>query len=155
VGHRLFVLNGPNLNRLGRREPHVYGQVTLAEIEQRCQQVARELDFDLFFAQSNAEAQLIDWLHRADDEVAAVIINPAGLSFRSVAIHDALRTVRQPTVEVHLTNIFGREPVYHRSLTSAAVSGLIAGLGAIGYELAMRGIARNLADDAGIPSMGP
>jgi 3-dehydroquinate dehydratase-2 len=145
VGHPLFILNGPNLDRLGRREPHVYGHVTLAEIEQRCRQVAREVDLDLFFAQSNAEGQLIDWLHRADDEAAAVIINPAGLSFRSVAVHDALRMLRQPTVEVHLTNIFGREPVYRQPLTSAAVSGLIAGLGPLGYELAMRGIAGRLA----------
>jgi 3-dehydroquinate dehydratase-2 len=152
VGYRLFVLNGPNLNRLGRREPHIYGHVTLAEIEQRCQEVARELDFDLFFGQSNAESELIGWLHRADDEAAAVIINPAGFTYRSVAIHDALRALRQPTIEVHLTNIFGREPVYHQPLTSAAVSGLIAGLGAIGYELAMRGLAQRLADG---PSAGP
>jgi 3-dehydroquinate dehydratase-2 len=146
VTNRLFVLSGPNLNRLGRREPDVYGRITLAEIQQRCQHVARELDFDLFFAQSNAEGQLIDWLHQADDEAAAVVINPAGLSFRSVAIHDALRALRQPTIEVHLTNIFGRERVYHEPLTSAAVSGLIAGLGVAGYELAMRGIARMLAE---------
>lgn len=146
MGHRLFVLNGPNLNRLGRREPGVYGHVTLAEIEQRCRHVAGELDFDLFFAQSNAEGQLIDWLHQADNDAAAVVINPAGLSYRSVAIHDALRALRQPTVEVHLTNVFGREPVYREPLTSSAVSGVIAGLGAAGYELAIRGIATMLAE---------
>jgi len=146
VTHRVFVLNGPNLNLLGRREPHLYATTTLAQIEERCRAVARDADIDLFFAQSNQEGQLIDWVHRAGDEEAAVIINPAGLSFRSVALLDALRSLRQPIVEVHLTNIFRREPLYHQSVTATASWGFIAGLGASGYELALRGLAHRLTD---------
>ena len=147
--HRLFVLNGPNLNMLGRREPEIYGRTTLAGIEERCRELARELDFDMFFAQSNNEGQLLDWLHRAYEEEAAVIINPAGLTTRSVSLLDAMRMLRQPIVEVHLTNIFQREPTYHQSLTAYAAWGCIAGLGASGYELAMRGLAGKLAGGDG------
>jgi 3-dehydroquinate dehydratase-2 len=146
MAYRLFVLNGPNLNMLGRREPEVYGRTTLADLERRCQALADELDFDLFFAQSNVEGQLLDWLHRAYDETAAVIINPAGLTTTSVSIMDALRMLSQPVVEVHLTNIYQRESVYHGSLVSRTAWGVIAGLGPGGYELAMRALARRLAD---------
>jgi 3-dehydroquinate dehydratase-2 len=146
VAHRLYVLNGPNLNMLGRREPDVYGRTTLAEVERRCAALAPELDFDLFFGQSNFEGQLVEWLHRAHDEAAAVIINPAGLTTTSVSIMDALRMLPQPVVEVHLTNIYRRDAVYHGSLISLAAWGFIAGLGTDGYELAMRGLARRLAD---------
>ena len=145
MAHRLFVLNGPNLNMLGRREPTVYGSTTLAEIERRCRELAKELDFDLLFAQSNAEGQLIDWVHQAYEEDAAVVVNPGGLTFGSVALHDAMRMLRTPIVEVHLTNIFGRDPIYHHPLTSRAAWGFIAGLGPDGYELAMRGLAARLA----------
>jgi 3-dehydroquinate dehydratase-2 len=146
MSSRVYVLNGPNLNMLGRREPHLYGTTTLAEIEDRCRALAQELEFDLFFAQSNLEGQLIDWVHLAKDDAAAVVINPAGLSFRSVALLDALKILHQPIVEVHLTNIFRREPLYHQSITSRAAWGFVAGLGASVYELAMRGLATNLAD---------
>jgi 3-dehydroquinate dehydratase II len=146
VAHRLFVLNGPNLDMLGRREPDVYGPTTLADIERRCRVLARELDFDLFFAQSNSEAQLIEWLHQAHDERAAVIINPAGLTTTSVSIMDALRMLSRPVIEVHISNIYRREPVYHGSLVSRTAWGLIAGLGTGGYELAMRGLAARLAE---------
>jgi 3-dehydroquinate dehydratase-2 len=141
VPERLFILNGPNLNMLGRREPHLYGTVTLAAIESRCRTVAGDLDFDLFFAQSNAEGQLIDWVHQAYDEAAAVIVNPAGLSTRSVALYDALRMLDRPVVEVHLTNVLGREPLYQNLLTAAAAWGVLAGFGADVYEMAMRGVA--------------
>ena len=144
--HRLFVLNGPNLNLLGRREPAVYGRDTLADLEQRCRAVADELDFDLFFAQTNHEGQLIDWVHLAFEEQAAVVINPAGFTTRSVALYDALRMLHAPVVEVHLTNIFGREAIYQQSLTAAAAWGFIAGLGPSGYELAIRALAHRLAD---------
>jgi len=147
VTFRVYVLNGPNLNMLGRRKPHLYGTATLAEIEERCGHLARELDFDMFFAQSNQEGQIIDWLHRAKDDAAAVVINPAGLSFRAVPVLDALRILHQPIVEVHLTNIFRREPPHNRSITSYAAWGFIAGLGASVYELALRGLAFKLADD--------
>jgi 3-dehydroquinate dehydratase II len=141
VARRLFILNGPNLNMLGRREPHLYGRVTLPEIEKRCQELAGELDFDLFFGQSNSEGQLIDWLHRAYDEAASVIINPAGLSTRSVSVLDALRMLDQPVIEVHLTNIFDRSAVYHSDLlTARAATALLAGFGAAGYELGMRAL---------------
>jgi 3-dehydroquinate dehydratase-2 len=133
---------------LGRREPGVYGSTTLADIEARCQALACELDFDLYFAQSNVEGQLIAWVHEAFDEAAAVIINPAGLTTQSVSLYDALRMLATPVVEVHLTNIYRREPIYHPSLTARAAWGVIAGLGASGYELAMHAIARRLADDA-------
>ncbi|RSM74109.1 3-dehydroquinate dehydratase [Actinoplanes sp. ATCC 53533] len=138
---RLFILNGPNLDMLGRREPDLYGRVTLAEIRERCQAVAEELDFDLFFEQTNAEGQLIDWVHQAYDESASVIINPAGLSTRSVALLDALKMLERPIVEVHLTNIFAREPLYAAPLTAAAAGGFLAGFGAEVYELAMHGLA--------------
>jgi 3-dehydroquinate dehydratase-2 len=141
VAGRLFILNGPNLDMLGRREPHLYGRVTLTEIRKRCQAAADELDFDLFFEQTNAEGQLIDWVHQAYDESASVIINPAGLSTRSVALLDALKMLERPIVEVHLTNIFAREPLYSEPLTAAAAWGFLAGFGAEVYELGMRGLA--------------
>lgn len=138
MARRLFILNGPNLNMLGRREPHLYGTVTLAEIEKRCRALAGELGFELFFGQSNSEGQLIDWLHRAYDEAASVIINPAGLSTRSVALLDALRMLDQPIVEVHLTNVFSREATYHHELlTARAAGGFLAGFGPAVYELGM------------------
>lgn len=141
MARRLFILNGPNLDMLGRREPHLYGTVTLAEIEKRCRALAGELGFDLFFGQSNAEGELLDWLHQAYDEGAAVIVNPAGLSTRSVALLDALRMLDQPVVEVHLTNVFGREATYHDGLlTARAAGGFLAGFGAEVYELGMLGI---------------
>jgi 3-dehydroquinate dehydratase-2 len=141
AAHRLFVLNGPNLDMLGRREPHLYGDVTLDGIEKRCRDVAAELGVDLFFGQSNAEGELIDWLHRAFDERAAVVINPAGLSTRSVPVYDALRMLDRPVIEVHLTNIFAREPIYHRELVTArAATGFLAGFGPAVYELAVRAL---------------
>lgn len=141
MARRLFILNGPNLSMLGRREPHLYGTVTLAEIEKRCRALAGELGFDLFFGQSNSEGQLIDWLHQAYDEAASVIINPAGLSTRSVALLDALRMLEQPVVEVHLTNVFSREATYHHELlTARAAGGFLAGFGAEVYELGMLGL---------------
>ncbi|WP_378031019.1 type II 3-dehydroquinate dehydratase [Actinoplanes sp. GCM10030250] len=145
MAERLFILNGPNLDMLGRREPHLYGRVTLAAIESRCRVVAEELGFDLFFAQSNAEGQLIDWVHQAYDESAAILVNPAGLSTRSVALYDALRMVDKPIVEVHLTNVLGREPLYRDLLTAAAAWGFLAGFGAEVYEMGMRGLATHLS----------
>ncbi|MEV6813510.1 type II 3-dehydroquinate dehydratase [Micromonospora sp. NPDC051296] len=138
---QLSILNGPNLNMLGRREPRIYGHVTLEQVESRCHELAKELGFDLFFGQSNCEGQLVEWVHRAYDESASVIINPAGLSTRSVVLLDALRMLRRPIVEVHLTNVFSREAVYHHELlTARAAGGFIAGFGVAGYELAMRGL---------------
>jgi 3-dehydroquinate dehydratase-2 len=145
VADRLFVLSGPNLNMLGLREPETYGHSTLASIEARCQEVAKELGFDVFLGQSNSEGQLIEWVHRALHESAAVIVNPAGFSTRSVALYDALRMLRQPVIEVHLTNVFARESVYHTELlTARAADGFVAGFGAGGYEIAMRGLRQSI-----------
>jgi 3-dehydroquinate dehydratase II len=138
------VLNGPNLNMLGRREPHLYGAVTLDGVRERCAEVAAELGLDLFFAQSNAEHQLIDWLHEARERGAGVVLNPAGLSFRSIPLLDAVKIVEQPVVEVHITNIHSRDELYRHSLISQAVATVIAGAGTFGYELALRALDRDL-----------
>jgi 3-dehydroquinate dehydratase II len=139
----IFILNGPNLNLLGKREPHLYGQTTLAEIEARCHKVAGQIGLDLFFAQSNIEGELINWVHEAREKPAAMVINPAGLSFFSVPLLDSLKTLSEPVVEVHITNIHRREPLYHHSIVSQYVStGVICGLGPFGYEAALLFLAR-------------
>ncbi|WP_145942225.1 type II 3-dehydroquinate dehydratase [Corynebacterium glyciniphilum] len=142
---KAYVLNGPNLNMLGKREPHLYGDVTLDQVENRCSEVAQELGFDLFFGQSNYEGQLIDWLHQAREEKAGVVINPAGLSFRSIPLVDALKIIEQPIIECHVTNIHSRtEEVYHTSWVSPIATGVIAGVGTYGYELALLALRREL-----------
>ncbi|MBK6868307.1 MAG: 3-dehydroquinate dehydratase [Burkholderiales bacterium] len=142
----VYVLNGPNLNLLGVREPQLYGYVTLAQIEQRCRVVAAELGLGCEFRQSNHEGVLVDWVQEARERAAAIVINPAGLSFRSIPLLDALRTVESPIAEVHLTNIHRREPPHRESVISLAATGVIAGFGADGYEMAIRALARRLAD---------
>jgi len=133
----IFVLNGPNLNRLGIREPEIYGRTTLAEIEAMCREAAG--DVPLKFYQSNAEHQLVDWVHEAMDENAfGILINPAGLSFRSIPLLDALKMFSGPIVELHISNIHRREEIYQRSLVSTTATGVIAGLGARGYPLAIQ-----------------
>jgi 3-dehydroquinate dehydratase II len=131
----IFVLNGPNLNRLGTREPALYGTTTLAEIEALCRRAAGKRP--LVFRQSNAEHELIGWIHEAVDAGAALVINPAGLSFTSVALLDAIRMVPGPVIEVHLTNIHRREPPHRTSLVSLAATGVICGLGPEGYRAAI------------------
>jgi 3-dehydroquinate dehydratase-2 len=145
MARSVYVLNGPNLNMLGKREPHLYGSVTLDQVEQSCTKLAHDLDLELFFAQSNAESQLIDWLHQAREKPAGVVINPAGLSFHSIPLLDALKIVEQPIIEVHVTNIHTRGELYRESLVSRAATGVIAGLGTLGYELALHAMARELA----------
>ena len=140
----VYVLNGPNLNLLGKREPHLYGYTTLAQVEQRCREVGAELGFDLFFGQSNFEGQLVEWVHEAREKPAAMVINPAGLSFFSVPLLDSLKTLTEPVMEVHITNIHRREPLYQHSIVSAHVStGVICGLGAFGYEAALLALAHH------------
>lgn len=134
----IFVINGPNLNRLGKREPHIYGTVTLAEIEALCRQAAGERP--LRFHQSNAEYQLIDWIHEAIDEGAGILINPAGLSFRSIPLLDALKMFPGPIVEFHISNIHRREPIYHQSLVSTVATAVLAGLGPHGYAHGVRAL---------------
>ena len=140
----VYVLNGPNLNLLGTREPHVYGHTTLAEIEQRCHRACSNLSLNLVFRQSNHEGQLIEWVHDAREHASGIVINPAGYSFTSVALLDALKASELPIVEVHITNIHRRESMYHKSLVSLAASGVICGLGPVGYELALTALAERL-----------
>lgn len=134
----LHILNGPNLNRLGTREPAVYGTTTLAEIEAQCRDEAGARA--IVFRQTNSEAQLVDWIHAAIDDACGIVINPAAYSFTSIAIVDALKMFPGPIVEVHISNIHRREPMYHRSLVSPVATGVIAGLGAAGYRHAVRAV---------------
>lgn len=144
---KLLLLNGPNLNLLGTREPGVYGSITLAAIEQRCVELARELGpHELACFQSNAEHALIERIHAArQDGVAFIVINPAAFTHTSVALRDALLGVAIPFIEVHLSNVFAREPFRHHSYLSDIAVGVISGLGAHGYELALCAADRYLA----------
>ena len=132
----IYVLNGPNLNRLGKREPKIYGKTTLAEVGAICRKAAGK--WPLEFRQSNAEHELIDWIHEAIDKGAAIIINPAGFTFTSVAIMDALKMFPGPIIELHISNVHKREPMYHNSLVSKVATAIIIGLGAKGYPAAVR-----------------
>jgi 3-dehydroquinate dehydratase II len=140
----VYVLNGPNLNLLGTREPHIYGHTTLVEIEQRCHRACSNLGLNLLFRQSNHEGQLVEWVHDAREHASGIVINPAGYSFTSVALLDALKASDLPIVEVHITNIHRRESTYHKSLVSLAAWGVICGLGPAGYELALTALAEHL-----------
>jgi 3-dehydroquinate dehydratase-2 len=142
---RLLLLNGPNLNLLGSREPQVYGSDTLDSIEKRVTAVAAELGHELVAFQSNAEAELIDRIHAAGREgIAFAVFNPGAFTHTSVALRDALLGVRLPFIEVHLSNPLTREPFRHHSYFSDIAAGCIVGLGALGYELAVRGAAQKL-----------
>jgi 3-dehydroquinate dehydratase-2 len=131
----IYILNGPNLNRLGTREPQIYGSTTLAEVETLCRQAAGGRE--IVFRQSNREYELIDWIHEAIDKGAAIIINPAAYSFTSIAILDALKMFPGPIIELHISNIHRREPHYHKSYVSLAATAVIAGLGVKGYAVAV------------------
>jgi 3-dehydroquinate dehydratase II len=142
----IFILNGPNLNRLGKREPEIYGRTTLAEIEALCREAAGE--HPLVFRQSNFEGEIVGWIHEATDEGSGIIINPAALSFTSMAILDALKMFPGPILELHITNIHRREPIYHHSYVSKVATAVIAGLGADGYPLAVSALLRRLRAQA-------
>jgi 3-dehydroquinate dehydratase-2 len=142
----IWVLNGPNLNRLGKREPAIYGATTLAEVEAMCRAAAGESPIE--FRQSNREYEIIEWVHEAiEAEAAGIIINPAAFTFTSMAIMDALKMFPGPSIELHISNIHKREPIYHRSYMSPVVTAVIAGLGARGYAVAVRAM-RDLVSDA-------
>jgi 3-dehydroquinate dehydratase-2 len=142
VTRRLFVLNGSNLNMLGAREPEVYGTATLDNVREDCARVAGELGFELFFAQTNAEHEIVEQVHEAFRQNATVVINPAGFSFGSVPLLDALHMLTTPVVEVHITNIHARDEVHRHSIISSVARVVIAGAGVYGYELAIRAADR-------------
>jgi len=144
----VYVLNGPNLNLLGNRQPHIYGHETLADIEAECRRVGAELGLEIEFHQSNAEHRIIDWIHESRERAAGIVINPAAFTHTSVAILDALNTCEFPIIEVHISNVHRREPFRHHSYISSVASGVIAGFGTQGYTLALQRLAR-LVDEAG------
>lgn len=133
-----FVLNGPNLNLLGQRQPEIYGRETLADVEATCREVAMASGHELFFAQSNREYELIDWIHEARGKAAGIVINPGAFSHTSIAILDALNAYEAPVVEVHISNIHKREVFRHHSYVSMRADGVITGLGIDGYCVALR-----------------
>lgn len=141
----VFVLNGPNLNRLGTREPDVYGATTLADIEAMCHQAALELGFAVTFRQSNHEGVLVDWIQEAGDTADGLVINPGAYTHTSVALQDAIRAAGLPVVEVHISNIFAREAFRHHSYVSPVARGIICGFGPNGYPLALRALADVMA----------
>jgi 3-dehydroquinate dehydratase-2 len=132
----IYVLNGPNLNRLGTREPEIYGRTTLAEVETMCREAASGQA--IVFRQSNREYEIIEWVHEAIDEASGIIINPAAFTFTSMAIMDALKMFPGPIIELHISNIHRREPIYHRSYISPIATAVIAGLGTNGYPTAVK-----------------
>ena len=137
----VLVLNGPNLNLLGRREPGIYGTLTLADIEASCIRDGATLGLEVTCRQSNSEGELVTWVQEAADDAEALIVNPGAYSHTSVALLDALRFLEMPVFEVHLSNIHKREEFRHHSYVSLAATGVICGFGAKGYELALRGAA--------------
>ncbi len=146
MSRTIHVLNGPNLDRLGKREPEIYGRTTLAEIEALCR--AEAGNDSIVFRQTNWEGQLIEWIHEAiDTDAAGLVINPAGLSFRSIPLVDALRMFPRPIVELHISNIHRRDALHQHSLVSTVATAVIAGLGARGYGVALRAL-RDMLDEA-------
>ncbi|ODT78411.1 MAG: type II 3-dehydroquinate dehydratase [Pelagibacterium sp. SCN 64-44] len=142
---RVLVLNGPNLNMLGTREPGIYGAATLADIKSLCLAAGGELGLEIDFRQSNHEGELVSWIQEAMTSADGILINPAGYSHTSVAIHDALRAVGLPVAEVHISNIHQREAFRHHSYVSAVAFGVICGFGVTGYRLALMALAEKLS----------
>jgi 3-dehydroquinate dehydratase-2 len=138
---RLMILNGPNLNLLGVREPHIYGTTTLAQVKQNCEQHAARLGLELSFHQSNHEGELVDLIQSARQSADAIIINPAGYSFTSIAILDAIKAFEGPVLEVHISNIHARDEYHRHSKISSVATGVICGLGPHGYIAAMHALA--------------
>ena len=134
----VYILNGPNLNRLGTREPEIYGSTTLPQVEALC--LAAASGRSIVFRQSNREYEIIDWVHEAIDQGSGIIINPAAFTFTSMAIMDALKMFPGPIIELHISNIHRREPIYHKSYMSPVARAVIAGLGTDGYPVAVKAI---------------
>jgi len=137
----VFVLNGPNLNALGKREPGIYGGQTLADIEALCRAEGEKLGLAIDFRQSNHEGDLVDWIHEAGDVAAGVAINAGAYTHTSIALHDAIRAVKIPVVELHLSNVHAREDFRHKSMIAPAVKGVICGFGAQSYVLALHALS--------------
>jgi 3-dehydroquinate dehydratase II len=146
----VYVLNGPNLNLLGTREPHIYGHATLADVEKLCQTTAQQHGFAVVFRQSNHEGQIIDWIQEARAEKAVcLLLNPAGFTTTSIAILDALMTMEAPVIEVHISNIHAREEFRHKSYVSKVARAIVCGFGIEGYALAITGLARMIGAKTG------
>lgn len=141
MAETIFVINGPNLNALGKREPGIYGGKTLADIQADCERAGAELGYGIEFRQSNHEGDLVDWLHEANDKAVGVALNPAAYGHRSIALLDAVRAISVPVVEIHLSNIHAREPFRHTTMVSAAAKGVICGFGPASYTLALVALA--------------
>lgn len=138
---RILVLNGPNLQLLGMREPGIYGTGSLAQLEEHCARVARELGIEVECRQSNHEGELVDWIGNAPGHFQGIVLNAAAYTHTSVAIRDAVAAVRLPTVEVHLSNVFSREEYRHRSYLAEVAWAVVSGMGFLSYEMALRGLA--------------
>jgi 3-dehydroquinate dehydratase-2 len=143
---KILVLNGPNLNLLGRREPHIYGSLTLADITKKLEQLGKELGVELAFFQSNHEGELVDFLHQNIDSAAGALLNPAGLTQFGVSLHDAIKTMPFPVIEVHISNRHQREEWRHHSIISSAVKATVEGLGWRSYTAALRALAEMLKE---------
>ena len=142
MGRTAYVLNGPNLNLLGKRQPEIYGRETLADVEAECRRVGAELDLAIRFHQSNREYELIDWIHEAREIAGGIVMNPAAFTHTSVAILDALNAFDAPVIEIHISNVHKREEFRHHSFVSSRADGVIAGFGTQGYPLALQRLAR-------------
>ena len=141
---KIMILNGPNLNFLGIREPHIYGSTTLKEIEASCEDLAKYLGFTLSFHQSNLEGELVNWIQSAHGTADAIIMNPAAYSFTSIALIDALKIFEGPKIEVHVSNIHARDELHRHSITSSASTAVICGLGFYGYIVAILAVMQRL-----------
>lgn len=142
---RIAVLNGPNLNLLGTREPEIYGHESLADVERRLRDVARELRAELEFSQHNGEGEMIERVHAMRGRVDGALVNAGAYTHSSLALRDALAGIRMPFVEVHISNIYAREPERRHSMLAGAAVGVVCGLGVLGYELALRGLIAHLS----------
>jgi 3-dehydroquinate dehydratase-2 len=141
----IHILNGPNLNLLGKRQPEIYGHDTLADVENACREIGSQTGFDVLLRQSNWEGQIVDWIHDARETAAGLIINPAALTHTSVAVLDALNTFDGPVIEVHISQVHKREAFRHHSYVSQRADAVMAGFGVHGYALAMRHMVHLLA----------
>ncbi len=141
MSKKLFILNGPNLNLLGQREPSIYGTTTLQDIKDRCIAKAETLGFAVEFRQTNFEGDLVESVHQAREDACGIIINPAGYTFTSIALLDALKTFDPPKIELHISNVHARESIYHNSLISRVANAILIGFGAEGYELAIQAMS--------------